>query len=283
MLRNIANSYRISQRLASNAAASGSNNAKDYLLVKESDGVREITLNHPKTLNSLSLEMMSALHEAMLKNVNNINLRCVVLAANGKVWSAGHNLKELQANPEIKKDVFQKLTDIILDIRKLPVPVIAKVNGFAAAAGCQLAASCDIVVCTMSSKFSTPGAGVGIFCSTPGVAISRVMPRPKSAYMLMTGLPISGVDAYVAGLATKVVPEDELDKEIDEITQSIRIKSRAVISFGKKFYYEQLNMPVEEAYLQAGAKMCDNLEMTDCREGITSFIEKRKPTWKHED
>ncbi|EDW79718.1 uncharacterized protein Dwil_GK17869 [Drosophila willistoni] len=283
MLRNIKNSFRISQRLASNAAASGSNNAKDYLLVKESDGVREITLNHPKTLNSLSLEMMTALHEAMLKDANNINLRCVVLAANGKVWSAGHNLKELQANPAIKKDVFQKLTDIVLDIRKLPVPVIAKVNGFAAAAGCQLAASCDIVVCTTSSKFSTPGAGVGIFCSTPGVAISQVMPRPKSAYMLMTGLPISGVDAYVAGLATKVVPEAELDKEIDEITQSIRIKSRAVISFGKKFYYEQLNMPVEEAYLQAGAKMCDNLEMTDCREGITSFIEKRKPTWKHED
>lgn len=126
--------------------------------MKDVDGVREITLSHPGTRNSLSVDMMSALHESLIKDSDNVNLRCIVLTAEGKVWSAGHNLKELNTDDnELQASVFQKLTDIVMDVRKLPVPVIAKVNGLAAAAGCQLAASCDIIVATDKSKFSTPG------------------------------------------------------------------------------------------------------------------------------
>lgn len=125
-------------------------------------------------------------------------------------------------------------------------------------------------------------AGFGIFCNTPGVAIGRVMSRPKSAYMLMTGLPITSQEAYVAGMVTKVVPEKNLDQTIDEITCAIKSKSRAVICLGKEFYYEQLNLPLKEAYISGKKKMMENLELADCMEGISSFIEKRSPQWKHE-
>ncbi|EDW00674.1 GH21008 [Drosophila grimshawi] len=250
--------------------------------VKNDRGVREITLCHPSTRNSLSMDMMCVLHEALVEDSRNVELRCVILTAEGKIWSAGHNLKELQPDDlEFRDTVFQKLTDIVLDIRKLPVPVIAKVNGYAAAAGCQLAASCDIIVASDKSMFSTPGAGVGVFCNTPGVAVGRVMSRPKSAYMLMTGLPLSSQEAYVAGLVSKVVPESELDKTIEEIVCAIRSKSRAVLGLGKEFYYEQLNLPLEDAYAKAKAKMNENLQLADCKEGMQSFIEKRAPNWKH--
>ncbi|KAH8395391.1 hypothetical protein KR222_009614, partial [Zaprionus bogoriensis] len=250
--------------------------------VKESNGVREICLNHLDTRNSLSMGMMSALHEKLTHNLDNMELRCVVLTAEGNVWSAGHNLKELQASDDaLQASVFQKLTDIVLDIRKMPVPVIAKVNGFAAAAGCQLASSCDIIVASDTSNFSTPGAGFGIFCNTPGVAISRVMSRPKSAYMLMTGLPLTAAEAYIAGLITKVVPAEDLDKEVSKITDAIKAKSRAVITLGKTFFYKQLEMSIEEAYEKGRDKMTENLKLEDCHEGISSFIEKRSPVWKH--
>ncbi|KAL7738025.1 hypothetical protein ACLKA6_006379 [Drosophila palustris] len=256
----------------------------EFVKVNNVAGVREITLSHQRTRNSLSLDMMKSLHEVLLKDCDNLELRCIVLSAEGNVWSAGHNLKELDANDsEHRSAVFQKLTDIILDIQKIPVPVIAKVNGLAAAAGCQLVASCDIIVASEKSAFSTPGAGFGIFCNTPGVAIGRVMSRPKSAYMLMTGLPITSQEAYVAGLVTKVVPEKDLDRTIDEITCAIKSKSRAVICLGKEFYYEQLNMPLKEAYASGKQKMMENLELGDCKEGFRSFIEKRPPQWKHEN
>jgi len=160
MLRVLANSWKVSKYATGwtpQVLRFASGGASDLVLVKEEQGVREITLNHPKTLNSLSLEMMSALHDALVKDKDNVDLRCVVLTAQGKIWSAGHNLKELHNDPQIQACVFQKLTDVINDIQKLPVPVIGKVNGYAAAAGCQLVVSCDMVVCSKTSKFSTPG------------------------------------------------------------------------------------------------------------------------------
>ncbi|XP_064538127.1 enoyl-CoA hydratase domain-containing protein 3, mitochondrial isoform X1 [Drosophila montana] len=281
MLRNLPNGLKLCGRLVPIRFASNIN-AEEFVKVKNFQGVREITLCHPRTRNSLSMDMMCVLHEALIADRDSVELRCVVLTAEGKVWSAGHNLKELQPSDlQFRDSVFQKLTDIVLDIQKLPVPVIAKVNGYAAAAGCQLAASCDIIVASDKSMFSTPGAGVGVFCNTPGVAVGRVMSRPKSAYMLMTGLPLSSQDAYVAGLVTKVVPENELDKTIEEIVCAIREKSRAVIALGKDFYYQQLNMPLEEAYIKAKAKMNENLQLEDCKEGMSSFVEKRAPKWKH--
>ncbi|KAH8402134.1 hypothetical protein KR009_009996 [Drosophila setifemur] len=285
MLRCLQNSLKIAKYATGatqQALRSASSGTSDLVLVKEVQGVREITLNHPKTLNSLSLDMMCAVQDALVKDKNSVDLRCVVLTAQGKVWSAGHNLKELHNDPEIQSRVFQKLTDIINDIQALPVPVIGKVNGYAAAAGCQLVVSCDMVVCSKNSKFSTPGAGVGVFCSTPGVAIARIMSRPKSAYMLMTGLPISGDDAYIAGLVTKAVPAEELDKEINEITSAIKAKSRSVISLGKEFYYKQLAMTQSDAYPAAQEKMVENFQLGDTKEGIASFFEKRPPNWKHQ-
>ncbi|XP_034107250.1 enoyl-CoA hydratase domain-containing protein 3, mitochondrial isoform X1 [Drosophila albomicans] len=280
MMRFLPNTLKLCTRTFNVRYASTA--SQEYVKVSNNGGVREITLCHQSTRNSLSMAMMNALHKDLVKDPDDTELRCIVLSAEGKIWSAGHNLKELQANDSAyRNEVFQKITDIILDIQKLPVPVISKVNGMAAAAGCQLVASCDIIVASDKSTFSTPGASVGVFCNTPGVAIGRVMSRPKSAYMLMTGLPITSQEAYVAGLVTKVVAEKDLDHTIDEITRAIKSKSRAVISLGKQFYYEQLNLPLKDAYKCGQSKMMENLELDDCKEGLTSFIEKRHPVWKH--
>ncbi|XP_037813068.1 enoyl-CoA hydratase domain-containing protein 3, mitochondrial-like [Lucilia sericata] len=258
--------------------------AQTYTEVTQSNGIREICLNEPKTRNSLSMGMMNSILEALTSDWQNKELRCIVLSAKGPVWSAGHNLKELIPGSEqnCQKEVFQKLTDIILNIYKAPVPVIAKVNGLAAAAGCQLVASCDIIIASEKSNFSTPGANFGVFCSTPGIAISRVMARPQSAYMLMTGLPITAQEAFTAGLVSRVVPVAELETEMQKVTDAIKHKSRTVIALGKEFYYKQLNLSIEEAYKLGSEKMLENLGLNDCQEGLRSFVEKRKAQWKHE-
>ncbi|XP_037887827.1 enoyl-CoA hydratase domain-containing protein 3, mitochondrial-like [Glossina fuscipes] len=255
-----------------------------FVEVAEINGVREITFNDPKTRNSLSMAMMDAILEAVCLDWSNKELRCIILNAHGNVWSAGHNLRELGPCKPSKKqtEIFEKLTKIILSIYEAPVPVIAEVNGLAAAAGCQLVASCDFVIATDKSSFMTPGANFGIFCSTPGIAVSRVMSRSKAAYMLMTGLPIDAQQAYQAGLVTRVVSEDNLKKEMCEITSAIKAKSHAVIALGKKFYYEQLKLPIEEAYRLGAEKMTENLALPDTQEGIKAFKEKRKPVWQHE-
>ncbi|KNC24204.1 hypothetical protein FF38_02179 [Lucilia cuprina] len=258
--------------------------AQTYTKVTQSNGIREICLNEPKTRNSLSMGMMNSILEALTSGWENKELRCIVLSAKGPVWSAGHNLKELIPGSEqnCQKEVFQKLSDIILNIYKAPVPVIAKVNGLAAAAGCQLVASCDIIIASEKSNFSTPGANFGVFCSTPGIAISRVMARPQSAYMLMTGLPITAQEAFTAGLVSRVVPEAELETEMQKVTDAIKHKSRTVIALGKEFYYKQLNLSIEDAYKLGSEKMLENLSLNDCQEGLRSFVEKRKAQWKHE-
>lgn len=150
------------------------------------------------------------------------------------------------------------------------------------AAGLQLMASCDLAVCSEKSTFSTPGASFGIFCSTPGIAISRVIPRMKASYMLFTGLPISSQEALRTGLVSSVVPGEVLDNEIIKICEAIKSKSRAVVTFGKKFYYQQLGMDLDSAYKAGSTAMADNLQLKDGQEGIKSFIEKRKPTWSNE-
>lgn len=177
---------------------------RPFTEVTQCDGVREICLNEPKTRNSLSMDMMNSILEALTRDWQDKALRSIVLTAKGSIWSAGHNLKELvpERGANYQTEVFNKLTEIILNIYKAPVPVIAKVNGFAAAAGCQLVASCDMIVASENSKFSTPGANFGVFCSTPGIAISRVMPRPQAAYMVMTGLPLTAQEAHTAGKVT---------------------------------------------------------------------------------
>ncbi|XP_064116730.1 enoyl-CoA hydratase domain-containing protein 3, mitochondrial-like isoform X1 [Macrobrachium nipponense] len=251
------------------------------LQISEEKGVRYITLANPKTRNALSLHVLEELHEAV--NKENPSLRCIVLGAEGKVFSAGHNLKELTAKDghAYHQKVFDSCTRLMLALQNISVPVIAKVNGIATAAGCQLVASCDIVIATDTSSFSTPGGGVGIFCSTPGIPLVRCVPRKVSAHMLLTGLPISADEALRAGLVSKVVPESELDSEIQRTIEAIVSKSKAVIALGKSFMYRQMEMKIEDAYREGSCVMVNNINMNDGQEGINSFIEKRKPNWSH--
>lgn len=167
-------------------------------------------------------------------------------------------------------------------ISQSPVPVVAAVDGLAAAAGCQLVAACDIAVCTERSSFSTPGANFGIFCSTPGIPLVRNVPRKTAMYMLFTGHSISGKEAYEAGLVSKVVADGKLDEEIQKITAAINAKSRSVVHIGKEFVYEQMDLDMSTAYLLGTEKMVNNLKMKDAQEGIKSFVEKRKPVWSHD-
>lgn len=168
-------------------------------------------------------------------------------------------------------------------ILQSPVPIIAKVDGLAAAAGCQLVATCDIVVCSDHSRFSTPGANFGIFCSTPGIAVARAVPRMKASYMLLTGLPISAQEAEKIGLVTEVTSSENLDAKVDAICEAIKNKSRSVIELGKKFFYKQINMDIKTAYEYGGQTMVRNLGMKDGIEGIQSFVEKRKAIWSHKN
>ncbi|XP_055630340.1 enoyl-CoA hydratase domain-containing protein 3, mitochondrial [Toxorhynchites rutilus septentrionalis] len=247
------------------------------------DGIGHISLDNEKTRNSLSMEMMDSIQKNIVTNQDNLEVRCFVLSAKGRVFSAGHNLKELTADRGhgYHKQVFSKCSELIGVIQKSPVPVIAKVDGLAAAAGCQLIASCDLVICSDRSSFSTPGASFGIFCSTPGVAVVRAVPRMKASYMLFTGLPIDAREALSAGLVSKVVSWNELDGETEIICNAIKSKSRSVIALGKKFLYEQIALDVDTAYRKAEYLMAENLATPDGQEGIRSFVEKRKPLWKH--
>ncbi|XP_016839534.1 enoyl-CoA hydratase domain-containing protein 3, mitochondrial isoform X2 [Nasonia vitripennis] len=179
------------------------------------------------------------------------------------------------------RSVFEMCAQLMKAIDKSPVPVIAAVDGLAAAAGCQLVAACDIVVCTERSSFSTPGANFGIFCSTPGIPLIRNVPRKVAAHMLFTGLPISAQEAYLAGLVSKVVPTDMLEEEVKKITDAINEKSRSVVRLGKRFIREQVEVDADTAYSLGTEIMVNNLKLKDAQEGIKSFSEKRRPSWTH--
>ncbi|KAM7342125.1 enoyl-CoA hydratase domain-containing protein 3, mitochondrial-like isoform 1-T1 [Cochliomyia hominivorax] len=266
-----------------NMCSISANSSNNYCLINENNGVREIILNDPKTRNSLSLKMMDEILTGLTKNWQDINLRCIILSSNGPVWSAGHDLKELAPECGIQQHtaIFEKLINIANNIRKAPVPVIAKINGIVAAGGVQLVASCDIVVCSAKSSFITPSANFGVFASTPAVAMSRIMPHTKCLDMLMTGHPVTAEDAYKLGLASRVVPENELNNEINKIVNAIKNKSRSVLALGKEFFYNQLELSMQEAYQQGTKKMTDNLQLKDSQEGLRGFMEKRKPVWSH--
>lgn len=257
--------------------------ARNLLNQTFDNGIQKITLNDPKSRNSLSKGLMEDLLGKFKQYENDQNLRVIVLTAEGPVFSAGHNLKELtpECGRKQHEEIFHLCSVLMKTIIDCPVPVIAKVDGLAAAAGCQLAAQCDMLICSEKSSFSTPGANFGIFCSTPGIALARCMPKMPSLYMLLTGNTISSKQAYEWGLVTKVSPNDKLDEEINAICTAIKGKSRAVIELGKRFYYKQIQYDVKQAYDLGGDKMVENINLIDGKEGIKSFVEKRKPSWSH--
>lgn len=254
--------------------------------VNDVDGVRQVTLNNSKKRNVLSLAVLREL-DARFKEVDKeSSVRCVVLSSSGPVFSSGHDLKELkiESGDSAKiEEIFSVCTSVMTAIRRLSVPVIAQVNGLAAAAGCQLVATCDIVLATDHASFSLPGAAFGLFCSTPGIAVARCVPQKMSAYMLFTGNTISAQEALRSGLVSKVVPEDKLQEETDQVVSAIKAKSKSVLCLGKKFYYRQIQMGIEDAYTEGERVMLHNLEYCDSQEGIKAFAEKRKPHWEHTD
>ncbi|KAL0278344.1 UNVERIFIED_CONTAM: hypothetical protein PYX00_000186 [Menopon gallinae] len=252
------------------------------ITVREENGVRNIVMTSPKTRNSLSIPMMDALMGAM-KNLTDPALRCIVISSNGPVFSSGHNLKDLAKGEEKSYlETFSKCGDLMMQIIEAPVPVIATVNGVAAAAGCQLVATCDIVIATERSSFSTPGANFGIFCSTPGIALVRTVNKKAAARMLLTGEPIPCPEALRVGLVSVMCKEDELAAELEKHIQAIKSKSRSVVALGKKFFYEQMEKDVRSAYSLGTRVMTYNLLLADGQEGIKSFAEKRSPVWRND-
>lgn len=242
--------------------------------------VGSVTLANPEKRNALSSPMMQAIIDAIRGLSLNAQVRVIVLKAEGKVFSAGHDLKEIAAGDEAHaRSVFYLCNELMACIREVPQPVIAQVDGLATAAGCQVVAACDLAVCSEESRFATPGGRVGIFCTTPGVAVSRAVQPKKAMEMLLTGTPISAADAERSGLVNRVVPAAMLDETVCALAEQIAEYSPAIISLGKKAFYRQLDMECGEAYRYAADVMVENTQLPDAKEGMAAFIEKRAPRW----
>ena len=261
--------------------------AEAILLREDANGVATLTLNRPKQRNSLSEELMIALTAEIEAVGKDASVRAVVLAGAGPGFCAGHDLKELTAarSSDDRGRAFfantMKLCSTLMQaIVNCPKPVIARVHGIATAAGCQLVASCDLAVAAEEAKFATPGVNIGLFCSTPMVALSRNVTRKHAMEMLLTGEMISAARAAEMGLVNRVVPAAELDAAVAHFADIIASKSALTVSIGKKAFYEQLEKPLAEAYDYASEVMVKNMLARDAEEGIGAFIEKREPKWE---
>ena len=257
---------------------------ESILLRADSDGIARLTLNRPEQYNSLSEDMLGSLQGQLDAIAEDKSVRVIVLAAAGKAFCAGHDLKEMRARPErdYYEFLFKKCSRMMLSMVRLPQPVIARVHGIATAAGCQLVANADLAVAASDARFGTSGINVGLFCMTPGVAVARDVQRKKAFEMLFTGDLLSAEEAQEAGLVNRVAPPDELDDALAGLCRSILGKSRAAVEAGKRVFYEQLEMDLESAYMCASEEMARNMMFHDAGEGIDAFIGKRKPVWTHE-
>lgn len=249
----------------------------------EHQGVVTLTMSAPERFNALSEAMLQALQDALTEIAHDSSVRCVVLAAEGKAFCAGHDLKQMRANPDkaYYQALFSRCSEVMQTIVHLPVPVIAKVQGIATAAGCQLVASCDLAVAARSARFAVSGINVGLFCSTPAVPLSRNIQRKRAMEMLLTGEFISADQAAEWGLINRVAEDDALDEATDALTASICAKSAVAVRTGKAMFARQLAMPLEEAYAFAGETMACNMLAEDVGEGIDAFMAKRSPQWRH--
>ena len=256
---------------------------ENILLRHDANGVRTLTLNRPAQYNTLSEAMLDELQQALESIAGDSSVRVVIIAAAGKAFCAGHDLKEMRATPrqDYYEALFAKCSRMMLTIQRIPQPVIARVHGIATAAGCQLVASCDLAVASTEARFATSGIGVGLFCMTPGVALSRNIGRKQAFEMLFTGEFVSAARAVELGLVNSAVPPEELDEAVDCLAGAILAKSQAAIAAGKSVFHRQLEMDIEEAYELAAREMACNMMFHDAGEGIDAFIGKRKPVWKH--
>ena len=264
-------------------AASGAGLSDVPLRVqRDARGVLTLTLNDAARFNALGSEMLAALQKALDDAARDDSLRVVVLAAEGRAFCAGHNLKDMAAHPDLAwyQQLFAQCSRVMLSIHKLPVPVIARVHGMATAAGCQLVAQCDLAVAADSATFATSGIHYGLFCSTPSVPLVRNMSTKRAMEMLLTGDFIDAPTALAEGLLNRVVPAAELDAEVESLVHSILQKPRVAVAMGKALVYQQRELGIEAAYQLAGQAMATNMMDPDAQEGAQAFVQKRSPSWK---
>jgi enoyl-CoA hydratase/carnithine racemase len=258
--------------------------ASEPLVLSSSEGgIVRLRLNRGNRFNPLSLEMIAAIQAELDAIAADPAARVVVLAAEGKGFSAGHDLKEMRAHAgdeAWQRRLFDDASRMMVALTRMPQPVIARVHGIATAAGCQLVSMCDIAVAADTATFAMPGVNVGVFCSTPAVGVARNIGRKRAMEMLLTGEPIDAPTALAWGLVNRVVPAAELDAAVAHFTQIILARSPAVVRLGKAAFYRQIEQPLETAYDAAGGAMAKSLTLADAEEGIDAFLGKRPPRWR---
>jgi len=254
-----------------------------HLLVEDRLPAVTITLNRPETRNALSTSLMTELTTELLRQSQRSEVRVIVLRANGPVFSAGHDLKELiDRSLEEERAIFDVCTRMMEAVQEVPQPVIAAVQGMATAAGCQLVATCDLAIASVEARFATPGVKIGLFCSTPMVAVSRSVGRKRALEMLLTGRPIDARTAAEWGLVNRVVPADQVDEAAFDLAGQIASASPLTLKIGKQAFYRQIDVPQEDAYQLMSETMAENAMTCDAQEGMSAFLGKRNPTWRGE-
>jgi enoyl-CoA hydratase/carnithine racemase len=253
-----------------------------YVLKQQEGAAITLTLNRGEQFNPLSEEMLTALQKEINAIAADPEVRVVIMAASGKAFCAGHDLKQMRASPsaDYYKKLFDQCSKLMLSIQHMPQPVIARVQGIATAAGCQLVSMCDLAVASVEAKFAVSGVNYGLFCSTPSVGLTRNVPRKQAMEMLLTGEFIDAQTACERGLVNRVVTPEQLDQEISSLVASILAKPAVAIAMGKQLFYRQLEMGIAAAYQLAGETMACNMMDEAALEGVQAFIEKRTPAWK---
>jgi enoyl-CoA hydratase/carnithine racemase len=256
-------------------------NDEPLLLADAEAGIARLTLNRPQAFNSLSRDLLTALERVLDRVADDRSVRVIVLAGAGKAFCAGHDLKEMGADlaREPVKALFEQCSRVMVKLTRLPQPVIARVHGIATAAGCQLVAACDLAVAAEEARFATSGVKYGLFCSTPMVALARNLPRKPAMEMLLTGDFIDAAEAHRLGLVNQVVPAAGLDAAVDALCARLLDKPRDVLALGKRAFYRQLELGLEEAYAFTTEVIVANALGRDFDEGLKAFVEKRKPVW----
>ena len=262
--------------------AAGAASAEPVLLRRDEAGIAWLTLNRPAQRNALSIALMAALQAELDAIAADKTAKAVVIAGAGPAFCAGHDLREMRANPgrQHYETVFRQCSQLMLSLVKLPKPVIARVHGIATAAGCQLVASCDLAIAAEDARFATPGVNIGLFCSTPMVALTRAVGRKAAMEMLLTGDLVDAARARELGLVNRVVPASRLDQEVSELARQIAGKSALTLSIGKEAFYRQAELGLAEAYAYASEVMTRNMLARDAEEGIDAFLEKRPARWE---
>jgi enoyl-CoA hydratase/carnithine racemase len=254
-----------------------------FILSGREGGVARLTLNRPERFNPLSSAMITALQAELDAIASDTSVRVVILAAAGRGFCAGHDLKEMRAHADDKvwqRRLFDDCSRMMITLTKMPQPVIARVHAIATAAGCQLVSMCDLAIAADSALFAMPGVNIGVFCSTPAVGVARNISRKRAMEMLITGEPIDAQTALAWGLVNRVVPADKLDAEVQRFSEIILSRSPATIAMGKQAFYRQIDRSLEAAYDIASESMACNVLLEDAAEGMDAFIGKRRPSWR---